>query len=354
MLYNYDILDSTADELTRRLDRADTHVPLAVLAKQQTAGRGRRGKIWASPVGNLYLSMGLPAPVGELLLVPLKAAVLIAEWLREFGGITPTIKWPNDILLGGSKVAGVLCEIHHSGAVAIGVGINLIPSEEIYVHPTTSLAEWGIPTEEAATVGEALFEYFAKHWATFRDADLQVRWMEFQASAFAFWTQEHNQDLLWSPGLSPAGHLVLAPLARSNERFSVVSVQHPYRCLYQVRAQIPVVIAVRMNKEFQIRVFFVNGTPQSELWIVKDARDQVVFSDWWRGAFPEQASGLWPLFSVGACELPGFFVLPIHPRPVRSRNVADVLEMARIEEAPNLFLGLLSIVMGGLAISPGL
>ncbi len=101
-------------------------------AERQTAGRGRLGRTWHSPAGqNLYCSIVLrpplaPAAVPQLGLV---VGVAVADAVAEATGLRPAIKWPNDVLLGGRKVCGILTEmeaeverVHH---VIAGIGVNL-------------------------------------------------------------------------------------------------------------------------------------------------------------------------------------------------------------------------------------
>mgnify|MGYP002629382423 CR=1 FL=1 len=118
---------STNDEARARL--GDPRV-LAVGADVQTAGRGRRGRAWSSPPGcGLYLSWiarpGFAQALGGA--VPLLAAVALAEWCAA-AGHPPVLKWPNDLLLGGRKLAGILCEAQgtpDSWTAVVGLGLNL-------------------------------------------------------------------------------------------------------------------------------------------------------------------------------------------------------------------------------------
>jgi BirA family transcriptional regulator, biotin operon repressor / biotin---[acetyl-CoA-carboxylase] ligase len=100
----------------------------AVLAEEQTAGRGSRGREWASPPGGLWLSV-LARPAADELL-SLRAGLAIAAVL-ELAGLPERVclKWPNDLMLGDRKTGGLLCEARWQGAtlawVAIGVGLNV-------------------------------------------------------------------------------------------------------------------------------------------------------------------------------------------------------------------------------------
>lgn len=110
-------------------------------AERQTAGRGRQGRDWSSPRGNLYASTLVrlrptdpPAP--SLALV---AAVALAETLLGFGAHGIHIKWPNDLLLGSAKISGILLE-RTGDWVVIGFGVNLASAPEVPGRATASLA----------------------------------------------------------------------------------------------------------------------------------------------------------------------------------------------------------------------
>lgn len=102
----------------------------AVLAASQTTGRGQLRRPWTSPPGNLHVTFGLPRPAGPLAkawdrLLPLVAGELAASVLEEAAGEPVRIKWPNDLVVGGRKVAGVLLE-ERGGRLAVGLGVNLV------------------------------------------------------------------------------------------------------------------------------------------------------------------------------------------------------------------------------------
>ena len=119
--------ESTNDECRRRLDDPTLH---AVASDHQTHGRGRRGRTWFSPRGDgLYLSIIIRPhfAASALTALPLLAGIVVAELVGALGK-RAALKWPNDVLVDGKKVAGILCESLVSGerAVAIiGIGLNL-------------------------------------------------------------------------------------------------------------------------------------------------------------------------------------------------------------------------------------
>lgn len=148
----YANLGSTNDE-ARRLAREGAAEGTVVTALEQSAGRGRHGRAWASPPGNLYLSLLLrpnlpPGRLGELaFLAGLAVAEAVAALLPA--GRAVTLKWPNDVLVDGAKIAGILIEQEAEAAV-IGIGLNVAHSPSDTPYPATSLAAAGAGTAVAA------------------------------------------------------------------------------------------------------------------------------------------------------------------------------------------------------------
>lgn len=158
----YDELGSTNDEAIKRA-RADASEGTTILARSQSAGRGRQARSWKSLAGNLYTSILLRPPVplaraGELSFV---AALAAGETVGHFGAEWK-LKWPNDVLVRGRKIAGLLLE-GEPGWVVLGIGINLAHSPELPDKPTTSLiAEGPLVTPEQAV--QVLQERLAIHY----------------------------------------------------------------------------------------------------------------------------------------------------------------------------------------------
>ena len=135
---------------TNRLAWEAPTLPTAIIAQQQTAGRGQWGRTWQSPPGGLYLSLAIPLPDLPPLMVTLVAGWAIATTLRD-RHIPVSLKWPNDLLLEGRKLGGIKTE-QRSGSdrLVIGIGINWsnpVPPEGINMrsvqaypsHPSHSL-----------------------------------------------------------------------------------------------------------------------------------------------------------------------------------------------------------------------
>ena len=124
-------LDST-NNFARRLAEQATPAGTIVIAERQTQGRGRAGRSWISPpYVNLYLSIVLrpELPPAEAPQITLMAAVALADTVASFMSLPVLIKWPNDILVNGKKLAGILTEASSTSEridfVILGIGINL-------------------------------------------------------------------------------------------------------------------------------------------------------------------------------------------------------------------------------------
>jgi BirA family biotin operon repressor/biotin-[acetyl-CoA-carboxylase] ligase len=124
-LFSHDTLDSTQLEAARRLSDAAFPVPSAIIARVQTAGRGRSGKAWHSgtPHG-LWLTLVTSDPGSENAFHDVaRASVAVALTLRALGAVAE-LKWPNDVLAGGRKIAGILAE-RKGTHLLTGIGVNL-------------------------------------------------------------------------------------------------------------------------------------------------------------------------------------------------------------------------------------
>ncbi|MES1157151.1 MAG: biotin--[acetyl-CoA-carboxylase] ligase [Alphaproteobacteria bacterium] len=141
----FDEIDSTILEARRRAERGEAS-PVWLIARRQTAGRGRRGRAWASLDGNLlatYLG-ATTRPPAEIALLGFATGLAIAETIdANIGSGHTTLKWPNDVLIDGAKASGLMLD---SGALingatwfALGFGVNLASAPEALDQPTSSL-----------------------------------------------------------------------------------------------------------------------------------------------------------------------------------------------------------------------
>lgn len=161
----YDRIDSTNAQ-ARRI-AADTRQHALVIAREQTAGRGRMGRTFFSPAGTgLYMTLlAYPDhPISELGGLTCAAAWASALAIEQLTGLQPCIKWVNDLYLDGKKVCGILCEsigTPHGMAVLIGIGINLTTQDfpDALTGIAGSLQAAVDPQALAARICEKLMQY---------------------------------------------------------------------------------------------------------------------------------------------------------------------------------------------------
>ncbi len=191
-LLSYDVLDSTNEEAKRLAQGGASHGAV-IWAKKQTAGRGRMGREWISPEGNLYVSI-LLSPDKSLEIcsqLSFVAGVAAAETLEAIvpdqGGIT--CKWPNDILYNGRKLGGILLEsftVPDEGGrekqwVVVGIGINIDHFPEHVIFPATCLRGAGVEIISAKIVlSRLIYNFIHRYDAWVKDGfkPIQKSWID--------------------------------------------------------------------------------------------------------------------------------------------------------------------------------
>jgi len=200
-------VDSTSAEAARRIETFTQ--PTWITAEHQTAPRGRRGRAWEMPAGNLAATLVLPVveAAATLALRSFSASLALYDAFVEVSGRPDplSLKWPNDVLLNGGKVAGILLETLGARGLAIGIGVNLTAA------PT--------PAEvETRALRPVSFAHETGCHVTAHD------FLPFLAKSFAYW---EDQFKTW--GFAPIREAWLARAARlgepiiartSNEEFS--------------------------------------------------------------------------------------------------------------------------------------
>jgi BirA family biotin operon repressor/biotin-[acetyl-CoA-carboxylase] ligase len=188
-----DSVGSTNDE-AKRLAHEGAAEGTLLWALEQTAGRGRRGRVWVSPPGNLYASLILrpDCPASRAAQLGFVAALAIGGAL---GAICPapgvSYKWPNDVLINGRKVAGILLESELIGHdrpsfVVVGVGVNLAAAPQDTEFPATSLLQEGRGTVLPRVMLEGFVEHFQMwemRWRKEGFAPVRAAWLAAAASA---------------------------------------------------------------------------------------------------------------------------------------------------------------------------
>lgn len=176
LLHAFDRLPSTNDE-AKRLAEAGAAEGQVVFALEQTRGRGRHGRQWHSPPGNLYASVLLRpgCPMADTAQLSLLASLALAGALVRLGppDLDLALKWPNDVLLGGAKTAGILLEsaARPDGGVdwvVVGSGVNIVSHPMDTPYPATALAHQGFAPMEPAALLDAYLGALARWYARWR------------------------------------------------------------------------------------------------------------------------------------------------------------------------------------------
>ncbi len=146
-IHAYETTDSTM-EVAHRLARSGEPDGTVVIAEAQSKGRGRLGRNWVSPKGTgVYTSIILRPSIqlSEIPLITLMTAVAVAHTIQAEADLRPEIKWPNDLLIGEKKVAGILTELNagsnRQNYVVVGIGVNVNT-------PASSLPDWATSLAE--------------------------------------------------------------------------------------------------------------------------------------------------------------------------------------------------------------
>jgi BirA family biotin operon repressor/biotin-[acetyl-CoA-carboxylase] ligase len=217
------VLESTSTLLKQRAE-AGAAEGLAIQALSQSAGKGRQGRGWESPPGNLYISVLLrPAvPLREAPQWSFVAAVALAETLNPLlpKAARPTLKWPNDLLLDGAKAAGILVETgvaasHALDWICIGIGVNIATKPSLPDRATACLADY-LPAPPAPEVLAARLLQNLAHWHDLRLAQgfapTRDAWLHHAPAAGAPVSVKRDAALIEGSfaGLSPEGGLLLA------------------------------------------------------------------------------------------------------------------------------------------------
>jgi BirA family biotin operon repressor/biotin-[acetyl-CoA-carboxylase] ligase len=157
----FDSLDSTNEE-ARRLAAGGDRGPVWLVAVRQTAGRGRQGRVWDSPTGNLFATAYFPFgyPLAQAGLVSFSAGLALLDAVRMLGAETSALrlKWPNDILAGAAKLSGILVEtVSQPGGgmnLAVGIGVNVETAPEVPGRETCRVRD--LPGCASATAADVL------------------------------------------------------------------------------------------------------------------------------------------------------------------------------------------------------
>ena len=218
----FESITSTNDYLKIAPKKAKTRL-LVCLSEEQTAGRGRLGRQWASPFGsNLYLSCrySFQQDISELSGLSLVVGIALVTALRALGFYDISLKWPNDLLWQGKKLAGILIEMraeaHGISEVIIGIGLNVNAAPDVAqtVKPVTSLreihnklcdrTELAVQLIRELLIDLILFE--AKGWSPF---NTQFAQLDYLAGKNIVMQQGNQQVAGVASGVDERGYLLL-------------------------------------------------------------------------------------------------------------------------------------------------
>lgn len=163
-LASFNSLDCTNDEALRLIDAGESH-GLVVVADRQLAGRGRRNAVWRSDPGNLYMTIIVEisdeAVAGQLAFV---AGLAAADAIDRTVVRKADLKWPNDVMLEGRKLGGILIEgSNRRGFYAVGLGINIVSAPSGMDTPAIALVETGTSTNRDALLA-VVCNCFIERW----------------------------------------------------------------------------------------------------------------------------------------------------------------------------------------------
>jgi BirA family transcriptional regulator, biotin operon repressor / biotin---[acetyl-CoA-carboxylase] ligase len=228
---HFETIGSTNDE-ARRLAAAGDTGPVWITADEQTAGRGRRGRVWVSPKGNLMSTLLLDPqrPAAECAQLSFVSAIAAADTVARFAPDADVhVKWPNDVLAQGRKISGILLESASAGRepyfLAIGIGINLAHFPPDTEFPATALAALGVsppPAREALTELAAHFAKWYDIWRAQGFSPIRDVWLSRAANLGrrirARLTNEETSGVF--EGIDESGALLLR---ESSDRLRIIS-----------------------------------------------------------------------------------------------------------------------------------
>ena len=174
---HFTTIESTNDWAMENSSSLDPAQLTVIIADEQTAGHGRQGRPWISPAQqNLYMTLCIfPSKTSvNYSLLTFVMALAVAKVLKEYG-MNAEIKWPNDLIIGGKKIGGILCESKTAGSsyfIAIGVGLNVnMPKEELerVGRPATSIAVESGQTVSIESIKDSLVSNFITEYNIFME-----------------------------------------------------------------------------------------------------------------------------------------------------------------------------------------
>ena len=245
--FHFDSLRSTTLKAQELLESGQKS-PFSLTAERQTEGRGRNGQKWESPVGGLYFQAVYLYEESKTNRLPQKIAYLLAKWFQEEFDLKFTIKWPNDLLFQGKKIAGILCEVlSFSGKsyLSIGIGLNVLESPKLKDSPyhSISLAEITKKNYNLDELGLSFQAYFKNSFPMLKEFPPSEEELDqFFLPKGSLW--KNKKEIFSYEGMTEEGFMILKD---KEKKLSIVqSAHHPYTfCGFYTEQSTP-------NKESEI------------------------------------------------------------------------------------------------------
>ncbi|MBV9514185.1 MAG: biotin--[acetyl-CoA-carboxylase] ligase [Mycobacteriaceae bacterium] len=168
---------STNSDLVTRATAGEDINGVVLIAEHQTAGRGRSGRSWATaPQAQVALSVGVGVarvPTSAWGWLPLGAGLAVLDAVKS-AGVDAVLKWPNDVLAGEGKLAGILAEVAGQ-AIVVGIGLNVtLTRDEVGEPLVTSLADLGVADPDRAALAAELLRRLGERVTSWRQRDQQL------------------------------------------------------------------------------------------------------------------------------------------------------------------------------------
>ena len=175
-LKHYQSTESTMDTIKELIDyQNDCYF---VISDCQMKGKGRRGNIWQSPKGNVYISFNLnmQKDMSNYFIYNIATSISISKMLDNICNVKSKIKWPNDIKINGKKISGIMTEVlklDDKNHIIIGFGINVESSPKINEYPTTYTKEIN-PKSDIKNIISLFIKYFFNYYSKIQDYDYEL------------------------------------------------------------------------------------------------------------------------------------------------------------------------------------
>jgi biotin-[acetyl-CoA-carboxylase] ligase BirA-like protein len=267
--FDFDSIPSTSIKASELIGEGAQSYPFVVIASQQSAGKGRLGRSWLSPEGNVYFTLVIEADQMDhsgQLPVPLRVATILAQEISKRFGVGLTIKWPNDLLFATAKIAGILCEATSDAqqrqVISIGVGINLNQSPSPEDQKSSSikeiLASLG-QTLPATDAKELAYELALSLCGQLKEPVPRSIYQRFSIQNGHLWSDQAS-SYFQNTDIDDQGGFVVAELTNPSVITTHHSADHKLSWLYQKNSDTPLLLADAGNSKLKIAVF--EGTNQ--------------------------------------------------------------------------------------------